>query len=175
MACSAAVQCAKVSVLCPRSEDTCPGARPQPAVPAAALVNLRGPGAVQARGESQGVSRVEGEAAGGLLLARVVGLLKRVAMHRAAPATSRAREEPRSAASRDPTVRCSLPRGHGREEGGVPLQRAGLRRRGALGPRQLHPLLLPAGPDALLHRQLPAAALPGAHQRGRELLPHLPR
>ena len=57
----------------------------------------------------------------------------------------------------------------------MPLQREGLRGRGALGHRQLHALLLPAGPDPLLHRQLPAAALRRAHQRGRQLLPHLPR
>lgn len=57
----------------------------------------------------------------------------------------------------------------------MPLQREGLRRRGALGHRQLYALLLPAGPDPLLHRQLPAAALRGAHQRGGKLLPHVSR
>lgn len=66
-------------------------------------------------------------------------------------------------------------RGRNSEEGGVPLQREGLRGRGALGHRQLHALLLPAGPDPLLHRQLPPAALRGAHQRGRKLLPDVSR
>lgn len=67
------------------------------------------------------------------------------------------------------------PRRHHRKEGGVPLRGQGLRGRGALGHRQLHALLLPAGSDPLLNRQLPPSALLGAHQRGRELLPNMSR
>ena len=59
--------------------------------------------------------------------------------------------------------------------GRVPLQRADVLRRGALGHRQLHTLLLPAGPDPVLHRELPPPALPPAHHGGGQLLPHVLR
>jgi len=66
-------------------------------------------------------------------------------------------------------------RRHGSKESGLPLQWKNVRRRGALGHRQLHALLLPAGPDPLLHGQLPAPPLLRTHQRGGKLLSHVSR
>lgn len=70
-------------------------------------------------------------------------------------------------------LECVVARCH--TESCVPFQWKDLRGWRALGHRQLHTLLLPAGPDAVLDSQLPCAALPPtSHSRG-QLLSSVPR